>query len=691
MAVEQLRHQLDRLVRPRASPFLDRAAGVALELLELAEQDARNRRIRVGVAGLTLFICGVWGAANNLVWGGDTAWVVGLIYAMLGLCCGAVTWAMHEHFDPNRVRDPSLIKKLRDAETALAEVRRACDRITRIDPKFPARDQRQPARPIVADDSRRVIRNDRPISPSQPQRTTDVAYVPLPPQFQYTDYAGAQWQPANYDYFTSRDSGRKPEAYATTQGEPDLPEVEVLVLLRRRLVDLEEWERFEQRLEAQRERLASYRTRMSVRQTDWHAKRSEWQNLLRQHGMPDKMKAREAFAVWDRASSSRDLQNEYRLAKETYQRDQQQLDDYLARVETLARRIHGEGRHERLAADYHNTLSDWERRLHSHTGSRQERNRLSQAADQKRREADNLEPEMERLRGKVHSLLSRAGVNSREDLSDRIRDQHRAGDVQRQWETARDELSAIANSEPELAIVEDDLHKFHPERNRQSMEELRRELTEIDGHLPRHHEELGRYKQELNELEQDRRHTGLRFDRAQIAGELQQAVERWAAVQVAGQAVERVRGKVEKASQPQLLKLASKYLTDLTSGKYHNIWTPLGERHLVIDDDAGQSQRVEHLSSGTREQVFLAVRLAMVKDFAERGADLPMVLDDVFVNFDQVRTESAVRTLLEFADQGQQVLFFTCHLHLAHLFENQGVEPVWLPGHSPALEDRRAG
>ena len=56
-----------------------------------------------------------------------------------------------------------------------------------------------------------------------------------------------------------------------------------------------------------------------------------------------------------------------------------------------------------------------------------------------------------------------------------------------------------------------------------------------------------------------------------------------------------------------------------------------------------------------------------------------MVLDDVVVNFDQLRTEAAVRTLLEFAEQGQQIMMFTCHLHLAHLFENQGVEPIWLP------------
>ena len=100
---------------------------------------------------------------------------------------------------------------------------------------------------------------------------------------------------------------------------------------------------------------------------------------------------------------------------------------------------------------------------------------------------------------------------------------------------------------------------------------------------------------------------------------------------------------------------------------------------------------VEQLSGGTREQLFLAVRLAVVGEFTRQGIELPMILDDILVNFDQLRTETAVETLLEFAAEGQQILFFTCHLHLAHLFESRGIEPTWLPGHNPPIEERRAG
>ena len=86
------------------------------------------------------------------------------------------------------------------------------------------------------------------------------------------------------------------------------------------------------------------------------------------------------------------------------------------------------------------------------------------------------------------------------------------------------------------------------------------------------------------------------------------------------------------------------------------------------------------------EQLFLAIRFALVREFARRGVELPVVMDDLFVNFDQERTEAAADCLIELASEGQQVLFFTCHEHLARMFQEKKIEPLWLPGHKVALD-----
>ena len=84
--------------------------------------------------------------------------------------------------------------------------------------------------------------------------------------------------------------------------------------------------------------------------------------------------------------------------------------------------------------------------------------------------------------------------------------------------------------------------------------------------------------------------------------------------------------------------------------------------------------------------MFLAIRFALVREFAKRGVELPLVMDDLFVNFDQERTEAAADCLVDVANEGQQVLFFTCHEHIAHLFQRKQIEPLWLPGHRVAFD-----
>ena len=74
------------------------------------------------------------------------------------------------------------------------------------------------------------------------------------------------------------------------------------------------------------------------------------------------------------------------------------------------------------------------------------------------------------------------------------------------------------------------------------------------------------------------------------------------------------------------------------------------------------------LSRGTAEQLYLSVRLALVRDYAKRVDPLPVVFDDIFVNFDPDRTRNTIRTVTELA-QTHQVLFFTCHPHLVRLVE----------------------
>ena len=298
---------------------------------------------------------------------------------------------------------------------------------------------------------------------------------------------------------------------------------------------------------------------------------------------------------------------------------------------------------------------------------------------------------MDQLTVKRNALMVQGGAATRAEFEQRASWDVRRRELQAELDLANADLQAAAATEPELAIVEEDLHAYDAERNAECIVTLTVESQDLERDLQQAEETLGRVKQEVADLERDGRHAQLRFEREVVASHLKQLAEEWFSVQLAAGAVNQIRAKFERTCQPATLAAASRDLERLTCGKFRNIWTPLGKRQRCLDDDQNDTWLVEQLSGGTREQLFLAIRLALVREFSGKGIELPMVLDDVLVNFDQIRTEAAVDAMIDFTQAGQQILLFTCHLHIADLFERKGIQPIWLPGHKPPMEERRAG
>lgn len=195
-------------------------------------------------------------------------------------------------------------------------------------------------------------------------------------------------------------------------------------------------------------------------------------------------------------------------------------------------------------------------------------------------------------------------------------------------------------------------------------------------------ERRGALNHQLKLMTEDRRPCDRRIELDVVERRLAEALRRWRVLGVCGLLLEAVREFYEREHQPQALREASGYLERLTGGRYRRVWTPLGEPSLRVDDEQGRSLSLEVLSSGTREQLFLALRLALVDSYARRGVELPLVLDDVLVNFDTARAKAAALVLRDFAKAGHQILVFTCHEHIARLFKHLKAEVRDLPDHT---------
>ena len=83
--------------------------------------------------------------------------------------------------------------------------------------------------------------------------------------------------------------------------------------------------------------------------------------------------------------------------------------------------------------------------------------------------------------------------------------------------------------------------------------------------------------------------------------------------------------------------------------------------------DAIKTTRPPHLLSlGTRQQLYLSLRIALLMTAENVGRGLPIMCDDILVNFDDERRVQAIRALVELAKK-RQVILFTCHPDIATL------------------------
>lgn len=468
----------------------------------------------------------------------------------------------------------------------------------------------------------------------------------------------------------------------TRDSDDELLIDESLNELREQLANLRENRSSAEKIEGLRRRLSRLRGSLQDRQKRVSTSRREWTEALRKLGLTHTLKVSAVIGQLERLAEAQQLVSHWERSHNSVAAERQKLDDFLTRFERLARQLDGP---QASVRDPWRRIAEWHRELQLLEERRRERAQLRATAKEKRAQAAKLVERIERMREQRGLLLAQMGVADRGDIAVKLAAIDEQKTLEHQVRQAQQALDEVLADQPELVITEEMLQQYEVNENRAHQQQIRNELQSIDEELQREYQTLGKLRQELHDIENDRKVASLRFDREQIADALRAASESLFAHRLIDRVVDQMRSQIERDRQPQTLQLATRYLRQLTCGRYHNIWAPLGEKTLFVDDEAGLSLRVEHLSSGTREQVFLALRLAMIREFAAQGMDLPMILDDVTVNFDQLRTEAAVETLLSVAEEGQQIMLFTCHQHVAQLFEAEGVEPIWLPAHRSEL------
>lgn len=216
--------------------------------------------------------------------------------------------------------------------------------------------------------------------------------------------------------------------------------------------------------------------------------------------------------------------------------------------------------------------------------------------------------------------------------------------------------------EREAAAVDGDLLPAEIDR-------LDREIQELEKRSLDLREELGKEQRELDHLTGGDAAARAAEREQEILATLREDVERYTRLRLAAAVLRREIERYRAENQTPLLRRAGELFATLTLGNYRGLQTDFDredEPVLVGVREGGRKVRVEGMSDGTRDQLYLALRLATLERYLAQAEPLPFIVDDILINFDDDRSAATLKVLAELAKK-TQVILFTHHGRLKEL------------------------
>ncbi len=213
------------------------------------------------------------------------------------------------------------------------------------------------------------------------------------------------------------------------------------------------------------------------------------------------------------------------------------------------------------------------------------------------------------------------------------------------------------------------------EENHQKLSSVSRRLSELNAEKDQLLQLIGETKTRVDYLvdneDMSKQQAKLEIGRQKI----RECGKEWAINKIALHMLDKARKKYEKERQPGVIKSAEEIFGYVTQGSYSRIFKPIDSDDIFIVDGNEQVKGLLEMSRGTREQLYLALRFGLIEEYEKRSEPLPLVMDDVFVNFDDDRNKQIRDRIIQFSKK-RQVIVLTCHKRIFDSYSSMGANAV---------------
>ena len=294
---------------------------------------------------------------------------------------------------------------------------------------------------------------------------------------------------------------------------------------------------------------------------------------------------------------------------------------------------------------------------------------------QDKKKLDACAADLGELNRRAEKLLNDAGLSqaegslrqarllldeARAQRATRAEEAHKASSLELRIRMAEKEVAEISAHRSQIALAVGlaenrsltaslDALVRDKERQRDSLRNAADDMSERFGELSRG----------LSLARADRTTDRLKLEYHQVRTRLREAKWELATLLLARRLLERSIAAWEEAGKPEVYARAGELLALITGGAWVGVSTSQ-TGSLVAVSSQGVARDPRHLSLGTCQQLYLALRLAVLIALEDVGSAIPVLADDILVSFDAERRAGAAKALAELSKY-RQVIVFTCH------------------------------
>ncbi|MFP4580121.1 MAG: AAA family ATPase [Candidatus Sumerlaeia bacterium] len=416
--------------------------------------------------------------------------------------------------------------------------------------------------------------------------------------------------------------------------------------------------------EAARERLeaAHARHQMNAR---------EWQSWLEKSGLPGGIMPARASEAMQIVNDAIDLARDTDNLENQTNREEQWKREYLRNAEAFFRIIKRDMPPE-TALEL--TLGEIDDAL------RQNRDSLARL-EEKRSQLEKIEVNLsknrhhlQRIESRINTILNKAKTPDIHAFKLRAQQCHAYRETREELENLEETLcfGLTADNMQSVRLLLENTSLSEAQQTREARRHNIGALQEKDNAL---RTELAEIKQESKTLAGSDAIARLRLREESILEEISGAARLYRRNAIALHLLQAARHKFEEEKQPGVIKYAGEIFQTITQNGYSRIVAPIGEDFFSVYNQAGKNLTPDQLSRGTAEQLYLALRFGFIRQRAENLEPLPVIMDDILVNFDPDRSHQTARAIQNLA-RDHQIFFFTCQDQMVETLkeENPGAK-----------------